>query len=72
MIKGQPFKFDVWFSYYNPQNFFNYIDKGRTDHTGEPVWSSSIDDYDLTYEIETKNQKQLNISIPFGDTNQSS
>ena len=69
MIKGQPFRFDVWFSYYKSQHFFNYIDMGSLDKIGEPIWSSSVDSYDLTYEIDSKNERQLNLTIPFGNDN---
>ncbi len=55
MVKGQPFRFDVWFSYYTQQPFFNHVDMGSIEKIGEPIWSSSIDDYDLTYDIESRN-----------------
>jgi hypothetical protein len=30
---------------------------GNIDKIGEPIWSSSVDSYDLTYEIDSKNER---------------
>lgn len=32
---------------------------------GDPVWSSA--NYDLTFEIDEKNKREINITVPFGD-----
>mmetsp|Transcript_13375 Transcript_13375/g.22770 ORF Transcript_13375/g.22770 Transcript_13375/m.22770 type:complete len:98 (-) Transcript_13375:1328-1621(-) len=37
----------------------------RLDKTGEPIWSSG--DFDLTFDVDSKNQRQLNLSIPLGN-----
>jgi hypothetical protein len=40
------------------------MDQGKLDQLGEPIWSSA--DYDLTFEIDEKNEREVNLTIPFG------
>jgi hypothetical protein len=57
MTPGQPFHFDVWFSY----DDVLFWDSERPD----PIWSS--DDYSLSYTISEKNKLQLNLTLPMDD-----
>jgi hypothetical protein len=59
MTPGQPFHYDVWFSYESEDVFW-----GQSE-LPDPIWSS--EDYDLTYTIHDKNKRQLNLTIPLDD-----
>lgn len=41
------------------------MDQGKLDQLGDPIWSSA--NYDLTFEIDDKNRREINLTIPFGN-----
>ena len=41
------------------------MENGDLDKLGDPIWSSA--NYDLTFEIDEKNQREVNLTIPFGN-----
>jgi hypothetical protein len=56
MTPGQPFHFDVWFSY--ESEFMAIKDE-------QPIWSS--EDYELTFLITEENKRQLNLTLPMDE-----
>ena len=33
------------------------MDKDKIDKIGDPIWSSSVEEYDLNYDIDQKNER---------------
>lgn len=52
-------------NYDNPRAFYQNLDQGIK--VGEPIWQNT-EYYDLTFEIHDKNKRQLNLTIPLGNT----
>jgi hypothetical protein len=58
-------RFDAWLSFLQPREFYSGLNKMRLDYIGHPVWSS--DNFDLTYEIDAKNERQINLTLPLSE-----